>query len=212
MESNKLHDYCNGPNRRPDTLPPEMRGERSDTRCGCKSAQCHRSRLICVLLAQIFHQVMDQSPGNQRPDGQTALYPKHDPSGVGSCRGLSLMAADVFGHPRYNYGFRYISLPFLCVSLSLSFFLLFLISVFPSRPEAKVPPMALGWPLLSLLPCPFANPMNASHRRPPMLRRRSDATKYASHLHDVPGSIFVAASASYAVLRSVQLTWSGPGI
>ena len=72
----------------------------------------------------------------------------------------------------------------VCLSLSLSFFLLFLISVFPSRPEAKVPPMALGWPLLSLLPCPFANPMNASHRRPPMLRRRSDATKHASHLHE----------------------------
>lgn len=98
------------------------------------------------------------------------------------------------------------------LSLSLSLFLLFLISVFPSRPEAKVLPMALGWPLLSLLPCPFANPMNASHRCPPMLRRRSDATKHASHLHDVPGSILVAASASYAVLRSVQLTWSGPGI
>lgn len=54
------------------------------------------------------------------------------------------MAADVFGHPRYNYGFRYISLPFL----SLSLFLLFLLSVFPSWPGVslgeEIPPPNYG--------------------------------------------------------------------
>lgn len=105
-----------------------MRGERSDTRCGCKCAQCHQSRLICVLLGQYSIESWTNHRKFKRPDGQTALYPKHDPSGGGFLSRLEFDGCRCVRTSAIQLRFSIYLSPF-----SLSLFLLFLISVFPSR-------------------------------------------------------------------------------